>query len=88
MSNNLQFMRLLLDWTGFFKETYMTVDIDIASLEAKIERVAVFCEELRAENHALHQRLADLEREKEALASRMSVARERIETIMDRLPAE
>lgn len=64
------------------------VDIDIASLEAKVERVAAFCEELRAENHTLRERLADLEREKEALVARMTTARERIETIMDKLPAE
>lgn len=64
------------------------MDIDIASLEAKVERVAAFCEELRAENHTLRERLADLEREKEALVARMTTARERIETIMDKLPAE
>jgi uncharacterized protein (TIGR02449 family) len=66
----------------------LAVDIDISNLEAKVERVAAFCEELRAENHALRERLADLEREKDALAARMTTARERIETIMDKLPAE
>lgn len=64
------------------------VDIDISNLEAKVERVAAFCEELRAENHALRERLADLEREKDALAARMTTARERLETVMDKLPAE
>jgi uncharacterized protein (TIGR02449 family) len=64
------------------------VDIDISSLEAKVERVAAFCEELRAENHALRERIADLEREKEALAARMTTARDRLETVIDRLPAE
>jgi uncharacterized protein (TIGR02449 family) len=64
------------------------VDIDISSLEAKVERVAAFCEELRAENHALRERIAGLEHDKEMLAARMSTARERLETIMDKLPAE
>jgi uncharacterized protein (TIGR02449 family) len=64
------------------------VDIDISNLEAKVERVAAFCEELRAENHALRERLEALEREKQALAVRMGTARERLETIMDKLPAE
>lgn len=64
------------------------VDIDISNLEAKVERVAAFCEELRAENHVLRERLADLEREKEALAARMTTARERLETVMEKLPAE
>jgi uncharacterized protein (TIGR02449 family) len=64
------------------------VDIDISSLEAKVERVAAFCEELRAENHALRERIAGLEHDKEMLAARMTMARERLETIMDKLPAE
>lgn len=64
------------------------MDIDISSLEAKVERVAAFCEELRAENHALRERIAGLEHDKEMLAARMSTARERLETIMDKLPAE
>lgn len=64
------------------------MDIDISSLEAKVERVAAFCEELRAENHALRERIAGLEHDKEMLAARMTTARERLETIMDKLPAE
>lgn len=64
------------------------MDIDIANLEAKVERVAAFCEELRAENHALREHIESLEREKQALATRMTTARERLETIMDKLPAE
>ncbi|MDR2000142.1 MAG: hypothetical protein LBP94_01220, partial [Zoogloeaceae bacterium] len=64
------------------------VDIDIFSLEAKVERVAGFCEALRAENHALRQRLSELERDKESLASRMTTARARLENLMDKLPAE
>jgi cell division protein ZapB len=65
-----------------------TVDIDISSLEAKVERVAAFCEELRAENHALRERIAGLEQEKEQLAARMTTARERLENVMDKLPVE
>jgi cell division protein ZapB len=64
------------------------VDIDISSLEAKVERVAAFCEELRAENHALRERIAELEHERETLATRMTTARERLEIVIDRLPEE
>jgi uncharacterized protein (TIGR02449 family) len=64
------------------------VDIVISSLEAKVEHVAAFCDELREQNHALRERIAGLEREKQALAERMTAARERLETVMDRLPAE
>lgn len=62
------------------------MNIDISSLEAKVERVIAFCDALRAENHALRERIAGLEQERQALAERMTTARERIETIMEKLP--
>jgi cell division protein ZapB len=64
------------------------VDTDISSLEAKVERVVAFCDALREENHALRERVAGLESEKQMLAERMTTARTRLETIMDKLPAE
>jgi uncharacterized protein (TIGR02449 family) len=64
------------------------MDIDISSLEAKIEQVVAFCQELRAENVALRERIAAVEQEKQTLAGQMTMARERLETIMERLPAE
>jgi cell division protein ZapB len=66
----------------------MPVNIDISSLEAKVDRVIAFCEALRADNHALRERLAGLENEKLTLTERMGSARERLENIMDKLPAE
>jgi uncharacterized protein (TIGR02449 family) len=60
----------------------------ISSLERKVEQVVAFCEQLRAENHALRQRIAGLEQERETLLGRMGTARERLENIMERLPAE
>jgi cell division protein ZapB len=71
-----------------FSTTLVKVDIDISSLEAKVERVAAFCEELREENHALREHITKLEHEKQALATRMTTARERLETVVDRLPVE
>ncbi len=64
------------------------MDIDISSLEAKIGQVVNFCQELRAENNALRERVASLEQEKQTLAERMTMARERLETVMERLPDE
>jgi uncharacterized protein (TIGR02449 family) len=74
--------------TQDFSTTLVPVDIDISSLEAKVERVVAFCDLLRAENHALRERVAGLENEKQMLAERMTTARTRLETIMDKLPAE
>ncbi len=64
------------------------MDLDLTSLEAKIERIVAFCQQLREENHVLRERIARLEHEKQGLAERMTVARERLEGIMERLPAE
>lgn len=64
------------------------MDLDLTSLEAKIERIVAFCQQLREENHVLRERIARLEHEKRGLAERMTVARERLEGIMERLPAE
>ncbi|HTY02773.1 MAG TPA: hypothetical protein VMC81_03490 [Rhodocyclaceae bacterium] len=64
------------------------MDTDIASLEAKVDRVVAYCDELREQNVALRQRVAGLEQEKQALTERMTVARERLETLVEKLPAE
>jgi outer membrane murein-binding lipoprotein Lpp len=60
----------------------------LASLEQKVELVVALCQELRAENLRLQDRVDALESEKQALAERMTTARQRLEGIMDKLPAE
>lgn len=60
----------------------------LASLEKKVEQIVALCHELRGENHRLQDRVDALESEKQALAERMTTARQRLEGIMDKLPAE
>ena len=64
------------------------MDANISSLEHKIELVAAFCQQLREQNHELRQRIAGLEEENRALGERMTLARERLEAMMERLPVE
>ena len=64
------------------------MDADLSSLERKIEQAVAFCQTLREENHALRDRVAALEQEKQALAGKMDEARTRLEALMDRLPEE
>ena len=64
------------------------MEINLSALEAKVEQVVSFCEQLRQENLTLRERIAWLEQEKENLAERMTAARERLETMMEKLPAE
>jgi cell division protein ZapB len=60
----------------------------LGGLENKVTQVIALCAELRAENHRLRDRIGALEEEKLALTERMTVARTRLEGIMDRLPPE
>lgn len=64
------------------------MDANIASLEHKIELITAFCQRLREQNHALRERVSGLEEENRRLGERMTLARERLETMMERLPAE
>jgi cell division protein ZapB len=64
------------------------MDANITSLEHKIELVAAFCQQLREQNHVLRQRVAGLEEENRVLGERMTLARERLEAMMERLPVE
>lgn len=57
-------------------------------LEQKVGQIIALCDALRVENHQLRDRLGALEEEKQALAERMLAARERLEGLMDKLPAE
>ncbi len=60
----------------------------LGGLENKVTQVVALCAELRAENHRLRDRVGALEEEKLALTERMTVARTRLEGLMDRLPPE
>ena len=71
-----------------FSHTLAAMDADLSSLERKIDDVAALCRTLRDENHALRDRVAGLEQEKQSLAGKMDQARLRLEALMERLPAE
>jgi len=60
----------------------------LGGLENKVTQVIALCAELRAENHRLRDRVGALEDEKLQLAERMTTARTRLESLMDRLPPE
>ena len=61
---------------------------DLGRLENKVEQVVALCDALRAENRRLHDRVAALETHKTSLEERMTVARNRLEGLMDHLPLE
>ena len=64
------------------------MDTDLEELEAKIEQVVVLVHQLRAENEVLKNQIAEAEAERLHLRRSMTAARERLESLMDRLPED
>lgn len=61
---------------------------DLDSLEQKITQVLTLYAQLRSENHALRERMTELEEHHQLLTSRAEAARTRLEAVMEKLPAE
>lgn len=61
---------------------------DLDSLEEKIDHVLAAYGQLRGENRALRERLADLQQQQQTLTTRMDAARARLASLMDKLPQE
>jgi cell division protein ZapB len=64
----------------------MSVSLD--QLEHKVEQILAVCNSLRGENQDLRAHVAGLEAENAALATKIEVTRQRLETLMERLPEE
>jgi cell division protein ZapB len=64
----------------------MSVSLD--HLEHKVDQIVAVCTSLRGENQALRAHVAGLEAEKAALTKKIDITRERLETLVTRLPEE
>lgn len=64
----------------------MSVSLD--QLEHKVEQIVAVCASLRSENQVLRAHVAGLEADKQALAKKIDITRERLEILMTRLPEE
>jgi len=60
----------------------------LAGFEQKVAQVVALCDALRADNRRLRERIDTLEDANQTLADRMTTARERLENLIDKLPAE
>ncbi len=56
------------------------------TLDSKVAQVLALCQSLRNENHALRNRVAGLEGENRQLADKIVAARQRLESLVTRLP--
>lgn len=64
------------------------METELEALAAKVEKVVLLVEELRAENALLRQRLETAESEQDLLRKNMEAARSRVENLMSQLPEE
>lgn len=62
------------------------MDSELEALEGKIEQVVALVHQLRAENEVLKNQMTAAESERLHLRQTMTVARERLEGLMDKLP--
>ena len=64
------------------------MNTELDALENKIEQVVALVHQLRAENEVLKNQIAAAESERLHLRQTMTVARERLEGLMDKLPED
>ena len=64
------------------------MNVELETLEAKIEQVVALVHQLRAENEVLRNQMVAAEAERLHLRQTMTAARERLEGLMDKLPEE
>ncbi|MEY2632653.1 MAG: hypothetical protein RIR00_1307 [Pseudomonadota bacterium] len=64
------------------------MDMELNTLEARIDQAVNLIAALRAENSALRAQLAAGESESRELRQKINVARERLEGLLERLPED
>jgi cell division protein ZapB len=64
------------------------MNTELDALETKIEQVVALVHQLRAENEVLKNQMAAAEAERLHLRQTMTLARERLEGLMDKLPED
>jgi cell division protein ZapB len=64
------------------------MDVELKSLEQKINQVAEFCQRLRADNHQLRQQLVTALNENQRLEQKIDSATTRLENLLNQLPEE
>lgn len=69
-----------------FSNYIAAMDQALSALEDRVRQVAELCQQLRAENSELRQRMARLTSENKALADRINGAKNRLQGLLDQLP--
>jgi cell division protein ZapB len=64
------------------------MDVELKSLEDKINQFVALCQRLRAENHELRQQLVTAQNENKLLNGKIGDAKTRLETLLTQIPEE
>ncbi|MDE2439472.1 MAG: hypothetical protein KGP14_00500 [Betaproteobacteria bacterium] len=64
------------------------MNVELETLETKIEQVIALVHQLRAENEVLRNQMLAAEAERLHLRQTMTAARERLEGLMDKIPED
>lgn len=64
------------------------MNVELETLETKIEQVVALVHQLRAENEVLRNQMVAAEAERLHLRQTMSAARERLAGLMDKIPED
>jgi cell division protein ZapB len=63
------------------------MNADLAQLEQRIDQVLALCQTLRRDNHDLRAQVAAADAEQKKMREKLELARLRLESLVERLPA-
>ncbi len=64
------------------------MDVELSSLEDKINQFVALCKRLRTDNHDLRQQLASAQNDNKQLNDKISDAKTRLESLLAQIPEE
>ena len=64
------------------------MDVELKSLEEKINQFVALCQRLRTDNHELRQQLASVHNENRQLSEKIGDAKTRLESLLTQIPDE
>ena len=66
----------------------VTMDVELKSLEDKINQFVALCQRLRTDNHELRQQLASAHNDNKQLSEKIGDAKTRLESLLTQIPEE
>ncbi len=64
------------------------MDVELKSLEEKINQFVMLCQRLRSDNHDLRQQLASAHNDNKQLNEKIGDAKSRLESLLAQIPEE